>query len=97
MEVTLETPRLLLRAFRGGDLEAYAAMSADPEVMRYIGAGASLDRNESWRSISGMLGHWQLLGYGMWALEEKATGALVGRGYATEAARVTLVYEALRP
>lgn len=75
----LETERLSLRPFRGSDLDAYAAMSADPEVMRFIGTGVTLNRTDSWRSIAAMLGHWQLLGYGMWALELKQTGELVGR------------------
>ncbi|MGZ5114015.1 MAG: GNAT family N-acetyltransferase [Usitatibacter sp.] len=79
MEVTLETERLLLRPFRGSDLDAYAVMSADAEVMKYIGTGVTLNRNEAWRSIAAMLGHWQLLGYGMWALELRETGELVGR------------------
>jgi RimJ/RimL family protein N-acetyltransferase len=79
MEVRLETERLSLRRFRGSDLDAYAAMSADPDVMRFIGAGVTLNRTDSWRSIAAMLGHWQILGYGMWALELKQTGELVGR------------------
>ncbi|HYC36380.1 MAG TPA: GNAT family N-acetyltransferase [Usitatibacter sp.] len=79
MPVELETPRLLLRHFRASDLDAFAAMSADGEVMRYIGTGVTLTRAEAWRSMAGMLGHWSLLGYGMWAIEEKASGAFVGR------------------
>ena len=75
----LETPRLLLREFRESDLAAYAPMQADPEVMRYIGEGKTVTCNDTWRSIAGMLGHWQLRGYGMWALEEKTSGKLVGR------------------
>jgi RimJ/RimL family protein N-acetyltransferase len=77
--VRLETGRLLLREFRGGDLDAYAQMQADPQVMRYIGEGRTVTRNDTWRSIAGMLGHWQLLGYGMWALEDRESGTLVGR------------------
>ena len=76
---TLETERLRLRAFRNEDLDAYAAMCADPEVMRFLGTGVTLNRGETWRSMAGFLGHWALRGYGMWALEDKATGALVGR------------------
>ena len=76
---TLETERLRLRAFRDEDLDAYAAMCADPEVMRFLGTGITLNRGETWRSMAGFLGHWALRGYGMWALEDKATGALVGR------------------
>ena len=79
MEVTLETERLRLRAFRNSDLDPYAALCADPEVMRYLGTGVTLSRPDAWRSMAGILGHWRLLGYGMFALEEKATGAFVGR------------------
>lgn len=78
--VTLETDRLRLRMFRETDLDAYAAMSADPEVMRYLGAtGEPLTRLEAWRQMAMFLGHWQLRGYGVWAVEERASGALVGR------------------
>lgn len=79
MEVTLATERLRLRAFRGSDLDAYAAMCADPEVMQYLGTGVTLTREEAWRSMAGILGHWRLLGYGMFAVELKATGKLLGR------------------
>jgi RimJ/RimL family protein N-acetyltransferase len=47
--------------------------------MRYIGPGKPLTREEAWRSIAGMLGHWQLLGYGMWAVERRSDGAFLGR------------------
>ena len=77
--VTLETRRLLLRMFRESDLDAYAAMCGDPEVMRYLGDGYPLTRAESWRNMALVLGHWQLRGYGLWAVEERATGLLAGR------------------
>jgi RimJ/RimL family protein N-acetyltransferase len=75
----LSTERLLLRMFRESDLDGYAAMFADPEVTRYIGEGRTLPRWEAWRSMAAMLGHWQLRGYGMWALERRSDGELVGR------------------
>jgi RimJ/RimL family protein N-acetyltransferase len=68
-----------LRQFSEADLDAYAVMCADPDVMRYLGTGVTLSRGETWRAIAGMLGHWQMRGYGMWALESKETGELVGR------------------
>ena len=77
--IAVDTERLHLRMFREGDLDAYARMCADPDVMRYIGEGKPLTRGEAWRSMAGILGHWQLRGYGLWAVEERATGALVGR------------------
>lgn len=76
---TVHTERLVLRQLRESDGDAYAAMSADPEVMRYIGDGKPLTRDESWRSLAFMLGHWQLRGYGQWAAEERASGQFVGR------------------
>jgi len=79
LSVTLETHRLLLRSFVETDLDAYARICADPEVMRYIGAGNTLSRAEAWRSMALLLGHWQLRGYGMWAAEDKQSGAFVGR------------------
>jgi RimJ/RimL family protein N-acetyltransferase len=76
---TLETERLRMRMFREDDLDAYAAMCADPDVMRYIGAGGAITRADAWRQMALFLGHWELRGYGMWAVEERATGALIGR------------------
>jgi RimJ/RimL family protein N-acetyltransferase len=75
----VETARLVLRAFREDDLDAFAAMSADPQVMRYIGPGETVDRNGSWRSMAGFNGHWSLRGFGMWAIERKSDRAFIGR------------------
>lgn len=75
----LATARLRLRQFREDDLDAYARITADPEVMRYIGNGAPFTRDEAWHSLSYLLGHWELRGFGLWAVEEQESGALVGR------------------
>ncbi len=76
---TLETQRLVLRMLRESDLDAYAEMCGDAEVMRFLGNGQTLSRADAWRNLAMMLGHWQLRGYGLWAVEEKASGTLVGR------------------
>ena len=77
---TLETERLVLRMFRPEDADAYASMCADPEVMRFLAFdGKPMSRLEAWRSLAMMVGHWHLRGYGMWALEERTSGTLVGR------------------
>lgn len=76
---TLETDRLILRPFCEADLDAYSEMCADSDVMRYIGVGQPLSRSEAWRNMAMILGHWQLRGYGLWAVEEKAGGAMIGR------------------
>ena len=76
----LRTDRLLLRPFRADDIDAYAAMCADPEVTRYLSAtGEPLSRADAWRQMAMFCGHWELRGYGMWAAEELQTGDFVGR------------------
>jgi len=75
----LETDRLKLRMWRESDVDAYADMCADPLVMRYLGPGKVLSRSDAWRSVAFFMGHFQLRGYGHWAVEEKATGAMIGR------------------
>ena len=75
----LETDRLKLRMWRESDLDDYAEMCADPLVMRYLGGGEVLTRAEAWRSIAFFMGHWQMRGYGHWAVEEKASRRMIGR------------------
>lgn len=76
----LETPRLLLRQFRGDDLRAWAAICSEPGVMRYASmAGVPLTPEQSGAWLLAMLEHWQKNRYGMWAVEEKASGRLIGR------------------
>jgi RimJ/RimL family protein N-acetyltransferase len=77
-EITLETERLLLRWLREDDFEQYAKMCRDPEVMRFLG-GQTLSDIEVWRQMTSFMGHWYFRGYGIWAVEEKITGKLVGR------------------
>ena len=73
----LSTDRLRLRIFRLEDFEVHAAICADPEVMRYIRAGP-LSRADAWWQIARYVGHWQLRGYGMWAVIERSTNRLIG-------------------
>jgi RimJ/RimL family protein N-acetyltransferase len=76
---TLATARLRLRAFRPDDLDAYAAICADAEVMRHIGAGGPVGREVAWRHMAMFMGEWALNGCGMWALELRAERRLIGR------------------
>jgi RimJ/RimL family protein N-acetyltransferase len=80
LAVELRTGRLLLRRFRADDIDTYAAMCADPEVMRYLSAtGEPLSRADAWRQMAMFSGHWELRGYGMWVAEELQSGHFVGR------------------
>ncbi len=74
---TRETERLRLRPFRVSDFDDYAAMCADPEVARYL--NVRFTREQSWRHLAFLVGHWKLRGYGMWAVEHRETGTFLGR------------------
>ena len=73
----LETGRLVLRDFRRNDLDALAATLSDPEVVRYL-TGEPIDREDSLRRLFLAVGQWPTTGMGMWAVERKSDGRLVG-------------------
>lgn len=73
----IETARLRLRAHRVEDHAERVAMWSDPEVTRYIG-GRPFGAEEVWRRFLQYIGLWYVLGYGYWAVEEKATGRFIG-------------------
>ncbi|WP_303310925.1 GNAT family N-acetyltransferase [Hymenobacter sp. BT730] len=73
----LDTPDLLLRGPRPTDLHEGAAMHQDPEFYRFLG-GKPHSEEDVWRRMLSHMGHWGMLGYGSWSIEEKATGRFVG-------------------
>jgi RimJ/RimL family protein N-acetyltransferase len=72
------TERVVLRAHRREDFDAVLAMWSDPLVVPYIGQGVAMTENQVWEKILRMRGMWAVLGFGFWAIEEKATGRLIG-------------------
>lgn len=74
-----ETDRLFFRQWTEDDLAPLARLNADKEMVRYLGRGAVMSRADNWRQIALLLGHWQMRGYGLWAVEEKASAAFIGR------------------
>jgi RimJ/RimL family protein N-acetyltransferase len=72
----IETERLRLRPHRLDDFADCAAMWSDPQVVRYI--GNPVTREEAWARLLRYIGHWALLGFGLWAVEERESGAYVG-------------------
>ncbi|WP_028449573.1 GNAT family N-acetyltransferase [Chitinibacter tainanensis] len=74
--VTLTTERLILRDWRASDLPAFAAMSADPDVMRYFPAVLSPSESEAYISLFRDRLHEH--GWGFWALELRDSGEFIG-------------------
>lgn len=72
----LRTSRLLLRNWRDSDREPFAALNADPEVMRYF--PAPLTREESDRLATRARAEIEAHGWGLWAVEVAPGGAFIG-------------------
>lgn len=72
----ITTERLILRQWRRSDLEPWAAMNADPEVMRYF--PATLSGEEAKAMIARAQAHIEEHGFGAWAMERRDDGAFLG-------------------
>jgi RimJ/RimL family protein N-acetyltransferase len=76
---TLETERLVLRGYREADVAALFDLASDPVIADFVTYNALPLREACWRSVALWLGHWALRGFGMWAVEERTSGAFIGR------------------
>lgn len=74
----IETTRLLLRRFTSYDLDDFALINADPDVMRYIGEGKPQSKAQTQMRLDAILDHWEQHGFGLWAAVDKASGAMIG-------------------
>ncbi len=72
----LRTERLLLRRWRAGDRAPFAALNADAEVMRHF--PRTMTREASDRLAGLIEADLERQGWGLWALEERATGRFLG-------------------
>jgi len=72
----LQTERLLLRSWRPEDRTPFAALNADPEVMRHF--PALMTRRESDAFADRIEEHMEREGWGLWAMEARASGAFLG-------------------
>jgi RimJ/RimL family protein N-acetyltransferase len=77
MTPTIETERLRLRAHREEDFAACAAMWADENVLRFI-TGKPSTEQQTWSRMLAYRGHWELKGFGYWAVEDKNTHEFAG-------------------
>ncbi|MFI9235319.1 GNAT family N-acetyltransferase [Streptomyces sp. NPDC053079] len=74
----IHTPRLLLRRWHDDDLVPLADINADPQVMRWIGDGSTLDLEQTAEAIERWEEEWDEEGFGIFAVELLASGELAG-------------------
>lgn len=75
--IRIETERLILRPPRLEDFDGWAANMADEEAARFI--GGYQPRAAAWRNFLVMAGAWQMQGFAMFSVIERATGRWIGR------------------
>ena len=73
----VETKRLVLRCFQEEDWVDLHKLYSDPVCTQYT-IQRTLTEGESWRAMAAMIGHWQIRGYGPYAVEDKVTGKVMG-------------------
>jgi RimJ/RimL family protein N-acetyltransferase len=74
----IETDRLLLRRWRDDDVAPMTAINSDPDVMRWIGDGSTRGEQETRARIEAIEREWDSAGFGLFAVEVRATGQLAG-------------------
>lgn len=75
---TINTSRTTLRAMRPSDFDRFAEIWTDDAVVRFIG-GQPRSRDMSWKVFLQIAGHWQVTGFGQWAIEAHDTRGMVGQ------------------
>lgn len=74
----IKTDRLWLRRWKPKDHAPFAAICGDPNVMRYIGNGATRSADDAARYIGSFEKEWDERGFGLFAVEAKESGYLLG-------------------
>ncbi|KIC44053.1 acetyltransferase [Ruegeria sp. ANG-S4] len=74
----INTARLTLCAMRPEDFDRFAEIWRDPEVVRHVG-GTPRTRGEAWDSFLRNAGHWQMTGFGQWAVVLQSNRKLIGQ------------------
>jgi ribosomal-protein-alanine N-acetyltransferase len=74
--LTLRTPRLILRPWRDGDVDAFAAMFDDPAVMAFLTPVA--DRAAIDAMVGRIRAHFDAHGFGWWAVEVPEVAPFIG-------------------
>lgn len=75
---TINTQRLTLRAMRAEDFARFAEIWAHPDVVTHI-AGPPRSKPQSWDAFLRNAGHWQITGFGQWAVQPRGAAQMAGQ------------------
>jgi len=74
----INTARLTLRAMRAEDFNRFAEIWATPAVVAHI-AGPPRSKAQSWDAFLRNAGHWQITGFGQWAIQARGKVEMAGQ------------------
>ncbi|WP_170399851.1 GNAT family N-acetyltransferase [Ruegeria arenilitoris] len=75
---TINTSRLMLCGMRPEDFNRFAEIWRNPCIVRHIG-GKPRSRGEAWDSFLRNAGHWQMAGFGQWAVLQQSNRLMIGQ------------------
>ena len=75
---TINTARMTLRAMRAEDFPRFAEIWATPEVVRHI-SGKPRSKAQAWDAFLRNAGHWQISGFGQWAIQQHGDRQMAGQ------------------
>lgn len=75
---TINTARVTLRAMRAEDFPRFAAIWAIPEVVTHI-SGKPKTKAQAWDAFLRNAGHWQISGFGQWAVQPHGVKEMAGQ------------------
>jgi [ribosomal protein S5]-alanine N-acetyltransferase len=97
----IRTERLLLRGFTDADLAAWnSRLFADPDVTRYLPIDGPLSDDELQGALARARAHWSNRGYGVWAIDDRESGAFAGHcglRYLDDVRETEVYYALARP
>lgn len=70
------TENLRLRQWRREDFRFYSAFFGDESTARHY--GGAMESPQAWRHLASVIGHWELRGFGVWAVERRMDEQLIG-------------------
>lgn len=71
----LETERLIMRKPAARDMDAILAFY---QSERSVMAGGHISEGRAWRQAAAIIGHWDIRGFGLFAVTEKPSDEIVG-------------------
>ena len=74
----ITTDRLTLRGWDDEDLDAYATLCADPQVMRYIGRGDPQSRDQAATAMATFRAGWSERGFDLWCVTHRGEDTCIG-------------------